>query len=424
VCLQSIQSPNLKGDGEAVDWLVVMLRFGQEGLFDKLAAHKQLSTELLRRLIDRIIEFHHHAEHAPNHGGTVAMRAIIEGNRESMALVEDIIPLGFAERLRRRALSTLDEIGPQLDARRAAGRVKRCHGDLHLGNICMFKGQPRLFDSIEFSDDIACTDVLYDVAFLIMDLWQRNLKCEANFVFNRYLDMTDESDGLAVMPLFLSVRASIRAHVWAAASKTQLTSNAQMRFEALARHHVGCAMRMLGKRRPRLIAIGGLSGSGKSTVAYGLAPGIGVVPGARVIRSDVLRKRRRSIAPELRLPASAYGSLERGKVYHDLAQVAAKVVGSGYAAIVDAVFAEQQERENINTVTSATDVSFTGLWLTAPVDVLETRLRRRKNDASDATVEVLKTQLDDEIGTLGNWRTVDARGDAAATLDKARALAL
>jgi uncharacterized protein len=124
------------------------------------------------------------------------------------------------------------------------------------------------------------------------------------------------------------------------------------------------------------------------------------------------------------LPASAYGSLEREKVYHDLARVAAKVVGSGYAAIVDAVFAEQQERENINTVTSATDVSFTGLWLTASVEVLEARLRRRKNDASDATVEVLKTQLDDEVGALGNWRTVDARGDAAATLDKARALAL
>ncbi len=420
VCRSSAGQLNLKDDGEPVDWLVVMRRFGQEGLFDQQAEHGQLTPQLLRTVTDRIVDFHEGAECTPDHGGSAAMRTIINGNAESMALFQNIIPPDLAEKLTQHALSELDHVAPLLDARRAAGRVKRCHGDLHLGNICMFEGQPTLFDCVEFSDDIACIDVLYDIAFLIMDLWHRDLKGEANTVFNRYLDMADEADGLAAMPMFLSVRAAIRAHVWAAASRAQLTSDARMRLEALARHYLACAMRMLAKRRPRLIAIGGLSGTGKSTLAYGLAPENGVVPGARVLRSDVLRKRRKAIAPEKRLPKSAYTASEGRAVYRDLGMAAAAVLGSGYAVIADAVFAQQEERDGISAVASTADVEFAGLWLSAPADVLSARLQSRTNDASDATIEVLKKQLDYETGLLGCWHSITASGNSAATLELAR----
>jgi uncharacterized protein len=419
VCRSREGRLNLKDEGEPVDWLVVMQRFDQEGLFDQLATNKQLTPELLRALTDEIVAFHEAAERTPDHGGSAAMRAIIDGNRESMALFQDIIPPDFAESLYRHSLSVLYGVAPLLDTRRSAGKVKRCHGDLHLGNICMFKGQPTLFDCIEFNDDIACIDVLYDVAFLIMDLWHRNLKGEANVVFNRYLDMTDEADGLAAMSLFLSVRAAIRAHVWAAASKAQVTSDARELDQALARRHLACAMRMLAKRRPRLIAIGGLSGTGKSTLAYGLAPDSGVAPGTRVLRSDVIRKRRKAVLPEQRLPESAYTPNEREAVYYDLALAAAAALGSGYAVIVDAVFARQDERVSISAVADTAGVPFTGLWLHAPTDVLQSRLNSRKNDASDATVEVLNKQMDYEIGALGPWHSIDAGGTAAATLELA-----
>jgi uncharacterized protein len=419
VCRSKAGALNLKNEGEPVDWLVVMRRFEQEGLFDQLATTKQLTPELMRTLTDTIVTFHTSAELTPDHGGSAAMRRIIDGNRKSMGLFPEIIPPDIAASLYGHTLSAFDEIAASLDARRAAGKVRRCHGDLHLGNICMFKGEPTLFDCVEFSDDIACIDVLYDIAFLVMDLWHRNLKHEANLVFNRYLDMMGEADGMAAIPLFLSIRAAIRAHVWAASSKAQVTSDARMRYEALARHNLACAMRMLAKRRPRLIAVGGLSGTGKSTLAYGLAPEVGVAPGARVLRSDVLRKRRMAAAPETRLPESAYTSAEHEAVYRDLAHTAAATLDTGYAAIVDAVFAGPGERADIAVVAATAGVPFTGLWLEASKGKLSSRLRKRKNDASDATVEVLKRQLGYEIGALGAWHSIDADGDAADTLAKA-----
>ena len=123
----------------------------------------------------------------------------------------------------KRSLERLAAVRTLLDRRRAAGKVRRCHGDLHLRNVCLFDGRPTLFDCLEFSDELASVDVLYDLAFLLMDLEHRGLAVFSNLVLNRYLDLTGEDDGLAAMPLFLSSRAAIRAHVAAAVSYTHLT---------------------------------------------------------------------------------------------------------------------------------------------------------------------------------------------------------
>jgi aminoglycoside phosphotransferase family enzyme len=128
---------------------------------------------------------------------------------------------GFApeciNEIRENSLQRLAAIGGLLDRRRAEGKVRRCHGDLHLRNICLLDGRPTLFDCLEFSDSLASIDVLYDLAFLVMDLEHRGLTDLSNLVLNRYLDLTDEDDGLPAIPLFLSLRAAIRAHVTATA---------------------------------------------------------------------------------------------------------------------------------------------------------------------------------------------------------------
>ena len=191
-----------------------------------------------------------------------------------------------------------------LDRRGAAGKVRRCHGDLHLRNVCLFEGKPTLFDCLEFSDELASVDVLYDLAFLLMDLEHRGLADFANLVLNRYLDLTGEDDGLAALPLFLSLRAAIRAHVTAAAMERAAQSAAEPAMAAEARRYLELAAQFLRPRSCRLIAIGGLSGTGKSTLAAALAPCLG----ARVLRSDVIRKRLFGVAPETQLPASAYTS--------------------------------------------------------------------------------------------------------------------
>jgi uncharacterized protein len=409
-----------ENDGEPIDWVVVMRRFSQQGLFDRLADRHQLTQLVLRQLTDRIVAFHAEAEPIPDHGGAAAMRAVIDGNAQSMAFFPTVIPADLADQLHDLSQKALVKIGSLLDERRASGHVRHCHGDLHLRNICLINNIPTLFDCIEFSDEIACIDELYDLSFLIMDLWQRDLKGEANLVFNRYLDVTEQGEGIAAIPLFLSARASIRAHVAAAASTTQKTADGRWRQEASARHHLLRAFDFLVPRTPCLIAVGGLSGTGKSTLAHALAPLLGNPPGARVLRSDVIRKRMNSLPPESRLPTSAYSRRESEKTYAKLYGDVSAALAAGSAVIVDAVFADIKERSEIARVAHRAGVAFYGLWLYAAAEVLEPRLNQRTDDASDATVDVLHRQMRYQIGRLTDWRCIDAGGEAELTLERAR----
>ncbi|MDZ7811493.1 MAG: phosphotransferase [Arhodomonas sp.] len=196
------------------------------------------------------------------------------------------------------SLARCEGLAGRLDRRAAEGRVRVCHGDLHLQNICLFKGEPTIFDCIEFNRELSDIDVLYDLAFLLMDLDHRGHGDLANTVFNRYLDRRDEADGVAALPLLLSMRAAIRAHVSGQAAMVQADAAAREQRRGVAAAYLEHALSLLAPAGPRLLAVGGFSGTGKSTLAYGLAPGLDPAPGARVLRSDVLRKRRYGVAPE------------------------------------------------------------------------------------------------------------------------------
>jgi predicted kinase len=168
------------------------------------------------------------------------------------------------------------------------------------------------------------------------------------------------------------------------------------------------------------VAIGGLSGTGKSTLAYGLAPALGVAPGARVLRSDVIRKRLAGVAPEARLPNEAYLPHSARQVYDILGAGAAGALAAGHTVIADAVFSRPEERDLIAAAARAAGVPFTGLWLEAPTEVLEARVSARQGDASDATVDVLRRQLRYELGTI-DWTRIDVSGDPSACLAAAQA---
>lgn len=395
----------LGGSGEAVDWLVVMRRFDEAALLDRMTEGGRLEPRLLRALADTIAAFHAAAEPAPSGGGAAAIRAIIEGNGESFtACPEGAFAPGDVERLQRACGERLDAVATLLDRRRDAGKVRRCHGDLHLRNICLIEGRPVLFDCLEFSEALATIDVLYDLAFLLMDLLHRDLAPEANLVFNRYLDRANEADGVVALPLFLALRAAIRAHIAA-------LGGADSRF-AEARSYLSLALRLVDPPPPRLVAIGGLSGTGKSTLAYRLAPGVGAAPGARVIRSDVIRKRLFGVAPEDRLDATAYEPAVTERVYAAMGSEAAVLLAAGHAAILDAVFARPEERDAARKVAQMSGAPFAGLWLEAPIAVLEQRIAGRRDDASDADVEILHRQLAYDVGKV-DWTRIDATADAA-----------
>jgi predicted kinase len=309
-----------------------------------------------------------------------------------------------------------------LAERERAGLVRRCHGDLHLGNIVLIDGEPTLFDAIEFDPRIATGDVFYDLAFLLMDLIERGLAQAANTVLNRYLMETrrlTDLDALAALPLFLSVRAAIRAKVTAARAKgLDPNRGERTQVERQARDYFSLAQSLIKPPPPRLVAVGGLSGTGKSVLARALAPALKPEPGAVVLRSDVERKAQFGVAETERLPEEAYAREVTARVYAALAAKARRVVAAGHSAVADAVFAEPGERAAIAEAAGA--AAFRGLFLSADVETRVARVGNRAHDASDADARIARAQERYDLGAI-DWVTVDAGDDPPATLSRARA---
>jgi aminoglycoside phosphotransferase family enzyme/predicted kinase len=411
----------LDGRGTPVDWVVDMNRFSQEALFDRLAATGHLALELMSPLAAAIAGFHRSAEPRTDCGGQAGMAWVIEGNAAGFAeFGRGCLDPWHSYRVTDQSCRELDRHAELLERRRAEGLVRQCHGDLHLRNIVLLDGRPTLFDGVEFNDDISCIDVLYDLAFLLMDLWRRQLPRHANAVWNRYLSDTADLGGLPLLPLFLSCRAAVRAKTSATAAHLQQDEPRRNELRAVAREYLAMADRLLHPPRACLIAVGGFSGSGKSTLALALAPHVGAVPGALVLRSDETRKRLCGVPLLERLGPEGYSPDVSQRVYATLADRAAVVVQSGHSAVVDAVYARPADRESIERVAAAAAVPFIGLWLEAPETVLIARTETRSNDPSDADADVVRLQQAAGAGEM-TWRRLDASVSAAALWSSAAA---
>jgi aminoglycoside phosphotransferase family enzyme/predicted kinase len=410
VTRQADGSLSIGGDGPAVDWLVEMARFDQNLLFDRQAEAGVLPLNVMGPLAQVIARFHHQADSRRDQGGWHAMRRIIDGNAAGFAEEgAGILDPSKCAKLTERARFVLDRGGVLPDRRRDEGLVRHCHGDLHLRNVVLLNGQPTLFDAIEFNDEISSTDTLYDLAFLLMDLWRLGLPHHANVLWNSYLAETGDLEGLPLMPLFLSCRAAVMAKTTATSANLQSDQVRRSELQTLANDYLTMASAMLEPPPPRLIAVGGVSGTGKSTLAADVAASIGAVPGAVVIRSDVIRKKLCGVKLLTRLGPEGYTDDVSRRVYAAVMDHADKVVRSGYAAIADAVFAENSHRAEVEQVAHAAGVPFVGLWLEAPEAVLLSRLRGRELDASDAGVEVMQRQLAYRLDSL-RWHRVNASG--------------
>ena len=391
-------------DPTAIDSLVVMHRFDEDGLLDRMAARGALTPDLMTALGARVARFHDGL--APIRSGFCMpddYRHSVAGDVRQMREAGDRLDPPTSEALADAMPKALE---PNIDlvARRvAAGAVRRCHGDLHLRNIVMLEGEPVPFDAIEFSEKIANIDVLYDLAFALMDLARQGLGALANRLLNEWLwriaelpEATHE-EALALLPMFLSRRAAIRAYVDSAVTAVSGKDNAP------ARAYQKAALAFLQPTPPRLLAIGGLSGSGKTTLALKMAPEIGRSPGAVVVRSDVERKRQAGVVLEEHMPAGSYSPQASARVYAAVLARAERILRAGHSVVLDAVFAREDERRAAEALAVQVGVPFEGIWLDVPKEVAQARVASRKADASDATPAVVERQFGYDLGRI-TWQ--------------------
>jgi aminoglycoside phosphotransferase family enzyme/predicted kinase len=386
------------GDGEILDWMIRMARVPAADFLDVRAAASGLSPPLLDQIADAVSAWHMSLPPVP--GLRPDMEAIVLGN------VPSALSAGLPETevlaWRDATLDILRTLAAWRDTRAAAGFVRRCHGDLHLGNLCLWRGRPTLFDALEFDEALGNIDVAYDLAFLLMDLEHRLDRATANRLLNRYVARTGDGDLVTGLPVFMSIRAIIRAHVEARSGHPERISG-----------YLTAAARYLEPHPPIVIAIGGLPGTGKSTLARAIAPTLGRAPGALIVRSDEIRKRQHGVAPEQRLPRSAYTEEKSAAVFNELATMVKVAARGGHTVIADATFLDLAHRSMIEAAAERAGVKFLGIWLSAAQDVLEQRIGARSGDASDATVDVLRAAVRNDPGPV-DWHAVDTADGGAA----------
>lgn len=392
------------GAGTVIDWVVVMRRFDQSDQFDQLARAGKLTRGLVEGVVDIVAGAHAAARANLLMGHTADYRHVIVGLRQTEEHGAVRLGLHAASPLLFERLDfELAYVSELIEQRRRQGKVRRGHGDLHLRNICVFQGVPTPFDALEFDVRLATTDVLYDLAFLLMDLCRLGLTAHANAAMNRYWDVANEDENaLAVLPFFMALRATVRTAVSVEAGDLP----AAQTYRALS-------LDLLKRSRPVLVAIGGLSGVGKSAVAEAIAPGLPGAAGARLLRTDVLRKRRANLRLDQKAAEKTYTPERRAEIYDVMVTRAAASVQAGASVVADATFLTNSSRDAI--ADAARGAHFKAYWLDAPFSVRVARVSKRAGDASDADVTVAAAQQEPD-SLPGAWRRVNANQPVEAVV--------
>lgn len=388
------------GEGIPIDWVVRMHRFEPHDRGDRAMKAGRITNTMLRDFVDHLYRRHQGTPKMARADWPSVLRRTLK-NVAATLLDQDLSPEAeekasrwFADLAGRFATH-----GDELEKRNRSV-LESTHGDLHLKNLCIFRGQLIAYDALEFDRDLVRIDPLYDLAFLVADLWHRGHEPAANAVMNRYIGLSSTYDAAPLIPLYASLRLGIRA----------LAEAMSGRIEE-AETYVVSSERFLSPIEPVTLLLSGRSGAGKSSLAAKLAADFPPPPGAVHLRSDMLRKRMYDTWPEDALCDAAYTPWARDEVYSQFEEIAASLSGR-VPLILDIALAGSSEAPGLETLASSK------IWLTASDEVLTARLEQRRGDASDADRSVMISQRAEPPNEA--WTVIDASGSCDEVADQIR----
>lgn len=392
----SPEQPVLCGE-PAIEYAVHMRRFAQSGLMDRMLERGRITPAHIDQLASVIATFHSAlppaAADSPNCATAAIQTAALQNFAQLPQLLSAPNDLAKLEAVRDASALEFAACEPLFRQRAAAGCVRECHGDLHLGNIVLLHDMPTPFDCIEFSAALRWIDVISEISFTVMDLLQRGRPQLAWRLLNAYLEHTGDYQGCGVLRFYLGYRAMVLAKIAAIRASQRGVAKARLELKN-CRSYLGLAHDCLTRRRPALIITHGLPGCGKSTFAQIALERLGAIR----IRSDVERKRLFGLTAladsKSQIDADIYSEDATRRTYARLHELARDLITAGFPVIVDAAFLRHAERESFRALAQEMAVPFVIASLQTDAAVLAERLAQRSsrgNDASEAGISVFQT---------------------------------
>ena len=394
------EDPRIGGTGEATEYAVRMRRFAEDGRLDRLCARGQLGRQHISDLASTLAAFHATAAAAPpgsrfgEPGQVLApalanfdeLRELLPGNAAGA-------PLARLERLRDWTQAEYDRLQAHFSGRKADGRIRECHGDLHLGNLVVIEGRVTLFDCIEFSEALRWIDVASELAFTYIDLLDHHQPGLACWLLNEWLACSGDHDAVPVLRFYAVYRALVRAKVATIRNRQDGPDDGQ------ADGYLALAERLAVPPPPRLIITHGVTGCGKTRASRNLLLADAAAETVR-LRSDVERKRLFGLATTADSGSPVDGGIYTGdaseRTYERLAELARRMLAAGWSVIVDAAFLERRRRETFRQLAADACAAFFIVAPSATHGELAARVRGRRakgRDASEADLNVLARQL-------------------------------
>ncbi len=386
----------IEGDGDILDYAVKMRRFSQQALLTQ--------TPLTRNLIDQLAvilaQFHHQLPPAPpdSHWGTpsAVLSPMLQNVEQIRIACIDPHIRARIERIARWTQLCYQQLLPLLEQRRRDGAIRECHGDVHRGNIAIIDGHPVIFDALEFNPALRWIDCMSELAFLTMDIRNIGALRLMRRLINRYLELTGDYAGLAVLRFYQVYRALVRAKVHAIRFNQPNSSDSQRQLDYTGiQRYLHLAHACIKKNRPHLIITHGLSGSGKTWLGHVLCERLPLIH----IRSDIERKRlfrlTVNVRPTPEQKRQLYDAETTTRTYQHLAQQAHAILTANYSVLVDATFLKQTQRALFIQLAQELGCPLMIISLAAPPPILRARVLARLAegmDASDADAEILASQ--------------------------------